>query len=335
MGFFFLFSFYKLDSSGIFTQEILSWGLYHFLSLSASTRNPSPFWNHIVESLVMEFSIASQLSHKGLPNSVSLVGCDTSDYRRKYRHFRDPFQQQQSSSQHLASGDAIIPLKSLSSYSLQQEQQQQPIGSVPIEQLYASLPLSSDSRSIRLLDLDAPPRTANNTADTLYSQLSGHLRVVRLEDSPSFVSLSYVWGEKASPSHTLRCWAYGSDIEITANCHDALRHIRNRFGAVTIWVDSICINQDDKDEKSSQIPLMEEIYSSAESVFIWLGSGNQRSDRAMQSLQRWARFGRRIPLAPSAARNEEDLRRELRNFKQKAWDDMCCRLIISYRSPTV
>jgi hypothetical protein len=47
---------------------------------------------------------------------------------------------------------------------------------------------------------------------------------------------------------------------------------------MTIWVDSICINQEDEVEKSCQIPLVATIYSRAESVIIWLGAGTKASD---------------------------------------------------------
>lgn len=46
---------------------------------------------------------------------------------------------------------------------------------------------------------------------------------------------------------------------------------------MTIWVDAICINQDDEDEKDHQIPLLDVIYSCATTVYIWLGAGTSTS----------------------------------------------------------
>ncbi|KAK8245475.1 heterokaryon incompatibility protein-domain-containing protein [Phyllosticta capitalensis] len=51
-----------------------------------------------------------------------------------------------------------------------------------------------------------------------------------------------------------------------------------------IWVDAICMNQDDEEEKKKQIPLMEEIYTWAECTYVWLGSGSVESDNAMRWL---------------------------------------------------
>ena len=43
---------------------------------------------------------------------------------------------------------------------------------------------------------------------------------------------------------------------------------------INLWVDAICINQDDDHEKSTQIPLMSDIYQSAMRVLIWLGDNS-------------------------------------------------------------
>ncbi len=39
----------------------------------------------------------------------------------------------------------------------------------------------------------------------------------------------------------------------------------------TLWIDQVCIEQNDKDEKSAPVKLMGEIYESAHEVLVWLG----------------------------------------------------------------
>lgn len=107
--------------------------------------------------------------------------------------------------------------------------------------IYASLPITGDPPAIRLLDLEAPSRSRNGS--NVDAPLAGRLRVVRLQDSPLFTALSYVWGQGVGPSEQISC--NGALLDITANCHAALRQIRQHYGAVTIWVDSVCINQND------------------------------------------------------------------------------------------
>jgi Heterokaryon incompatibility protein (HET) len=118
------------------------------------------------------------------------------------------------------------------------------------DQLYSSLPLRSDPRCIRILDLDAPAKSIGCKRKS--RQLTGHLRVVNLHQRPSFTALSYVWGKKASPSHVVTLSSLGCNVEITENCFEALWHIQELFGAVSIWVDSIAINQNDKGKKSAR-----------------------------------------------------------------------------------
>jgi len=121
-----------------------------------------------------------------------------------------------------------------------------------------SLPLAPNTRRIRVLDLDPlsarPGAEANSYTDEQgrLRQLTGRLRVVDLNDLPAFAILSYVWGKKAVASHTLQCRLDGpeyAEIEITQNCYDALESIRSLSTQAAIWLDCVCINQEDADEK--------------------------------------------------------------------------------------
>ncbi|KAK3361864.1 hypothetical protein B0T24DRAFT_598769 [Lasiosphaeria ovina] len=196
----------------------------------------------------------------------------------------------------LATGGNVILLDDLNR--LRDAQQQAPTPAFSPSQLYASLPLVPGARTISVLDLDTPePNTTS---------LTSRLRVAGLDD-----------GAKVALSHTPRCMPQGYDIEVTASCHDALQTIRARFGAVSIWVDAICIRQDD---------LMQDIYSLAASVYVWLGPGNARSDQAMQHPSNRARIGWRLPLAVLAARDDEDCRLEMLRWVRRLWRDLFFRI---------
>ncbi|KAK8104842.1 uncharacterized protein PG998_011875 [Apiospora kogelbergensis] len=139
---------------------------------------------------------------------------------------------------------------------------------------YGTLSLTPRMRQIRVFDLDG----VCDQWDT--SPIRGFMRLVDLDDSPAFNALSYVWGDYSSPTRdTIAC--DGFEIEVTKNCLSALRHLRKTFGAMTIWVDGICIDQLGLSEKVHQIPLMGPVYSSAQTVYAWLGEGNSRSNRGM------------------------------------------------------
>ena len=91
---------------------------------------------------------------------------------------------------------------------------------------------------------------------------------VGLETAPVYEALSYTWGD-SKKERSISC---GSEsIVITANLATALVQLRNTDKPRTLWIDQICINQDDVHERNKQVALMHRIYSKAENVVIWLG----------------------------------------------------------------
>ncbi len=142
-------------------------------------------------------------------------------------------------------------------------------------QLYDNLP----SRSIRLLRVHA--RDANSEDD---APLRCDLFVASLTSTPAYAALSYVWGDSSSPPDYIFC--NGHHIGVTRNCYLALRHLRSINGSFQVWVDAICINQRDQDDKREQINLMADIYSQAQITYIWLGEGTTSSNRVVGYLRR-------------------------------------------------
>lgn len=129
---------------------------------------------------------------------------------------------------------------------------------------FKSLHLGRDEIRIFLLE-----PAASYSAD-----LRGTFKHVALDDVQrkgySFAALSYVWGDRLrnSPIHC------GSATHfVTTNGDSALRYLRKPKERVALWVDAICINQDDMMERNHQVKLMGRVYGLASSVVIWLGQG--------------------------------------------------------------
>lgn len=55
-------------------------------------------------------------------------------------------------------------------------------------------------------------------------------------------------------------------------------------GARFFWVDAICINQNDLEERSAQVQIMPQIYSKASCVIVWLGDDSQMIFRLMRNV---------------------------------------------------
>lgn len=144
-------------------------------------------------------------------------------------------------------------------------------------QLYASLPVSS--KCIRLLRISACEGSQGHDAP-----LQCHLYVADLDTAPSYTALSYVWGTFSTPPQHVYCDEVA--VAVTSNCHSALRHLRDILGTFTIWVDAICINQKDVNDKMRQIGIMNDIYSKAQTTYVWLGAGDAATNRAIGYLGR-------------------------------------------------
>lgn len=118
----------------------------------------------------------------------------------------------------------------------------------------------SGNRNIRLLKL-LPGRWDE--------QIEASLQAASLEDAPRYTALSYVWGPCTEDKKVRINGTY--DIPITDNLFRALRRTRRRRRILRLWIDAICINQSDHDEKSRQVAMMGEVYKGAANTIVWLG----------------------------------------------------------------
>jgi hypothetical protein len=97
-----------------------------------------------------------------------------------------------------------------------------------------------------------------------------------------FAALSYTWGSPDSPRRKITC--NGHEFLVTKSLYGALGRIRDKDHPAALWIDQICINQEDKLEKNQQVPLMREIYTKAFQVFVWLGEAENHSRNALTLL---------------------------------------------------
>ncbi|KAH8725610.1 heterokaryon incompatibility protein-domain-containing protein [Phaeosphaeriaceae sp. PMI808] len=115
--------------------------------------------------------------------------------------------------------------------------------------------------SIRLVELLPGPRD---------SPLACNIIEVRKSEKPVYEALSYAWGDPIFP-HRLEEALSKSHVAITSNLHTALHFIRHENKARILWIDAVCINQDDLKEKGHQVKLMGCIFRDARRVVVWLG----------------------------------------------------------------
>jgi hypothetical protein len=97
-------------------------------------------------------------------------------------------------------------------------------------------------------------------------------------------ALSYVWGPKDPGKHKISL--DGAILDITPNLDAALRTILHLEGLCSqwIWVDAICINQADTQERNFQVTLMRDLYSRAKRTIAYLGPGDDGAEMGLSWL---------------------------------------------------
>ena len=169
---------------------------------------------------------------------------------------------------------------------------------------YCYSPLSRKPDSIRLLRL-MPNK--NDTADIRCKLFKYTLRESD-KATHLYEALSYVWGGSDKPKSIFIDNRY---LAVTLNLHAALLRLRDRDIPRTIWVDAVCINQEDKQEKEHQIQSMAKIYANASRVIVWLGERANNSDVALEAI--------RAAGKPTNTSNKEMIQQAILPLLQRPW----------------
>ncbi|TRX90101.1 hypothetical protein FHL15_009020 [Xylaria flabelliformis] len=201
--------------------------------------------------------------------------------------------------------------------------------------MYAELP---SPRSIRVLSFE--PRTLSSNKDRrtrprdgVNNEWSGamhcQLLVTELTDLESYDALSYVWGDPNVREHLLVC--NGHPVKITANLWSALQDIWTKWPEKRLWVDAICINQENIPERNHQVGMMGDIYSTAKEVIVWVG-GHTPLSKDLFKAARLIEAKKDLSLASwdvtKKDRMEEDSndgKREFLNYLSNCGDDIANR----------
>jgi hypothetical protein len=141
---------------------------------------------------------------------------------------------------------------------------------------YSPLPLGNGS--IRLLRLmPHEDEMADIQCELFEYSLQNSRKGIHLYDA-----LSYVWG---SPDKKLPIFIHKQRFDVTVSLHTALSRLRNHSMERTLWVDAICINQSEEEEKEDQIQFMAKIYGQANRVLVWVGDAAADSDLALEAIR--------------------------------------------------
>jgi hypothetical protein len=115
------------------------------------------------------------------------------------------------------------------------------------------------SGHIRLLEL---------SRRTPFSGLRCRLTNVQLSKAPAYEAISYCWGTDPATKTVI---IDGRPLRVLDSVYEVLHYRHSFWQPRVLWIDSVCINQNNKLEKEVQIQLMRTIFSQATSVIAWLG----------------------------------------------------------------
>jgi hypothetical protein len=206
---------------------------------------------------------------------------------------------------------------------------------------YASLPSASSIRLLEISTKKCNPKEEDKSYSDGYTKdvIVCKLHTADLDDlenPPSYDALSYTWGnpfsifrskEDAAKADILYATKVpiicnGMVLHVGRNLYDALLQLRmtrrsklalNFFHSTLeprpavqqlVWIDAVCINQEDLLERNSQVQIMDQIYRNAETVHIWLGPHDDFSLPAVIVIDVLAR-------APSDSINKLELSSDL------------------------
>ena len=129
---------------------------------------------------------------------------------------------------------------------------------------YQYAPLKEDE--VRLMHL--LPVTGDDP-----SLISCQLYHVSIDNMPPYEALSYSWDTDLSgqtPHPTI--YVDGKELKVMPSLEAFLRqHRHDHDSDLPLWIDAICVNQHDLDERRKQVAMMCKLYTQLARLVVWLG----------------------------------------------------------------
>jgi hypothetical protein len=178
-------------------------------------------------------------------------------------------------------------------------------------------PLVGPSEAIRLILLR--PRSYQPSHEIAEDALYCELVDVSRNSSPPYTAISYAWGiDPALAILVIDQHAYS----VSSNVEQALRQLRHADEDTYVWVDQICIDQGNDDEKTHQVQQMKYIYKEAQLVVAWLGPTANGSDLLLRHLDRmgdaiWADDEQSVVSAHRSKEGRELIAHAFRRFCER------------------
>jgi Heterokaryon incompatibility protein (HET) len=170
----------------------------------------------------------------------------------------------------LEAQDVTLPPIQYSDPESESDLDDEPLSAHPLARKHSYRPLKPNE--IRLLVLN--PGMPEDPVEC-------YLEHYPVNTAKPYRALSYVWGDALDQQVIL---LDGSEFKVNKNLAEFLVSFRTWKDCDVLWIDALCINQEDILERNSQIKLMKRLYENTSSVIIWLGSPSEYTTHAFKHL---------------------------------------------------
>ncbi|KAI0912723.1 heterokaryon incompatibility protein-domain-containing protein [Ustulina deusta] len=157
------------------------------------------------------------------------------------------------------------------------------------QHLYLQTRLKEKNGRIRLLTIQPRQYTASRP-EAPPDAIHCFLRLAELKEHPQFTVVSHRWQTTDAVDETKSLLVNGAPVPVSTGLFEVLYQLQKETEPVVAWIDALCINHADENEKekSVQVSQLSQIFATAEKTFIYLGTTRDRSDEAMKVLRRLA-----------------------------------------------
>ncbi|KAK4946621.1 Folylpolyglutamate synthetase [Elasticomyces elasticus] len=167
----------------------------------------------------------------------------------------------------------------------------------------------SSERSTRVLVLHPLDR---NHPEDIYTSLEE----VNIDQQPHYDAISWTWGPEVKQQ---QIYVDGQEVLIRGHLRQFLLKVRGSEYGRRLWVDALCINQQDMVEKSHQVAMMGEIFKGATNVLAWVGSEADGSKEALRWLREAAWKVRADRIGVGVGPRQKETARVLMALLKRSW----------------
>lgn len=115
--------------------------------------------------------------------------------------------------------------------------------------------------------------------------IRGELIIVSTSSQQDYYAVSYTWADQTGDAtRRFRAFIGSGYVSITRSCQDVLQRIRNRFYTKCVWIDSLCVDQDNVQERGHQVQLMPHIYTRAKKTYVYVGPTTSKDESILEAL---------------------------------------------------